>query len=121
MLIALVAILGFLLLVFFIAATTKFLIGLVFLLLVATVCGAIAEHMLHYDGDGIATTAGVGLIGSLLGWLIAKLLHLPMLVHIAGLPVVWTVIGSMVLVAGRKVFAPPPGSRRLGSGKGLLR
>jgi uncharacterized membrane protein YeaQ/YmgE (transglycosylase-associated protein family) len=121
MLIALIAILAFLLAVFAITKVVGFLIGLVFLLLVATLCGAIAEHMLHYDGGGIATTAGVGLVGSVVGWLIASLFHFPMLVHIAGLPIVWTVIGSLVLVAGMKVVAPPSRRRLLGSGKGLLR
>ncbi len=121
MLIALIAILAFLLAVFAITKVVGFLIGLVFLLLVATLCGAIAEHMLHYEGNGIAATAGVGLVGSVVGWLIASLFHFPMLVHIAGLPIVWTVIGSLVLVAGMKVVMPPSRRHQLSSGKGLLR
>ncbi|HLZ69488.1 MAG TPA: hypothetical protein VKV26_06190 [Dehalococcoidia bacterium] len=121
MLIALIAILAFLLAVFAITKVVAFLIGLVFLLLVATLCGAIAEHMLHYDSDGILTTVGVGLVGSVIGWLIARVLHLPTWPHIASLPIVWTVVGSLVLVAGMKVVSPPSRRRQLGSGKGLLR
>jgi len=107
MLIALVAILLFLLVFFMIAKVVAFLIGLVFLLLVAAICGAIAEKVLHYDGGGIGTTVGVGLTGAIVGWLLAKILHLPLALHIAGLPVLWTIVGSMIMVSGLKVVAPP--------------
>lgn len=121
MLIALVAILAFLLAIFLIMKVVAFLVGLVFLLLVAALCGAIAEHLLHYEGGGILRTVGVGLIGSLIGFLIAKLFHLPTWPHLAGLPVVWTVVGSLVLVAGMKVVSPPARHARLGSGRGVTR
>jgi len=121
MLIALAAILVFLLAIFLIMKVVAFLVGLVFLLLVAVVCGAIAEHLLHYESGGIVRTTGVGLIGSLVGVIIAKVFHLPTWPHLAGLPILWTVVGSLVLVAGMKVFVPPSRHARLGSGRGVTR
>jgi len=121
MLIALVAILAFLLAFLLIAKVVSLLIGLVFLLLVAVLCGAIAEKLLHYEGGGIVTTAGVGLIGSVVGLVIAKILHLPTWPHIAHLPVVWTVVGSLVLVAGMKVIAPPAAHNRIHGPRNVTR
>jgi uncharacterized membrane protein YeaQ/YmgE (transglycosylase-associated protein family) len=116
MLIALVAVLAFLLVFLLIAKVVAVVVGLVWLLLVALLCGAIAERILHYKEGGIASTIGVGLIGSVIGWLIAKILHLPTWPHIASLPVVWTIVGSLILVTGMKVFAPPSSRARLRSG-----
>jgi uncharacterized membrane protein YeaQ/YmgE (transglycosylase-associated protein family) len=114
MLIVAVAILAFLLALFLILKVVGFLVGLVWLLLIATLCGWIAERLLHYREGGIGTTAGIGLVGAVIGWVLAKVLHLPMAPHIAGLPILWTVVGSLVLVAGMRVAAP---MRRLPSGR----
>jgi uncharacterized membrane protein YeaQ/YmgE (transglycosylase-associated protein family) len=110
MLIALVAILAFLLVLFMVLKVVAALVGLVWLLLIATLCGAIAESLLHYREGGIAATTGVGLIGAVIGVVIAKVLHFPTLVSIGHLPVLWTVVGSIVLVSGLKVVTP---NRRL--------
>lgn len=114
MLIVAVAILAFLLALFLILKVVAVLVGLVWLLLIATLCGWIAERVLHYHEGGIGTTAGVGLIGALIGWVLAKVLHLPLAPHIAGLPILWTVAGSFLLVGGMRVAAPV---RRLSSGR----
>src|SRR5438034_686774 len=98
MLIALGAVLVFILVLFAILAVAKVLMDLVLLLLIATICGAIAESVLDYHPGGIGTTAGVGLIGAIVGWLLAKLVHLPTLVTIGHIPILWTVIGSVLLV-----------------------
>ena len=114
MLIALAAILAFLLVFFLVVKVVAFFTGLVFLLLVALVCGWIAESALHYKKGGIGTTVGVGLLGAVVGWLLAKLLHLPTMVAVAHLPVLWTIVGSMALVGTMKVMAPS--RKRLASG-----
>jgi uncharacterized membrane protein YeaQ/YmgE (transglycosylase-associated protein family) len=119
MLIALVAILAVLLVFFMVLKVVAVLVGLVWLLLIATICGAIAESALHYREGGIGTTAGVGLVGALVGWLIAKVLHVWMGPSIAHLPIIWTVIGSFVLVGTMKVVVPV--NRRLGTGRGMTR
>jgi uncharacterized membrane protein YeaQ/YmgE (transglycosylase-associated protein family) len=114
MMIAAVAILAFILALFLILKVVSVLVGLVWLLLIATLCGWIAESLLHYREGGIGTTAGVGLLGAVIGWVLAKVLHLPLAPHIAGLPILWTLVGSVALVAGLRVAAP---MRRLNSGR----
>jgi len=106
MLIAIVAILAFILALFAILAVAKVLMGLVLLLLIATLCGAIAESVLDYHPGGIGATAGVGLIGAVIGLVLAKILHLPTWPHFANVPILWTVIGSVLLVGGMRVVAP---------------
>ena len=115
MLIALAAILAFLLVFFLVAKVVAFFTGLVFLLLVALMCGWIAEKALHYKRGGLGSTIGVGLLGAVIGWLIAKLVHLPTAPTIAHLPVLWTIVGSIALVGTMKVIAPP--RKRLASGR----
>ncbi|MHB8577973.1 MAG: hypothetical protein ACYDCQ_21895 [Dehalococcoidia bacterium] len=106
MLIALVAILAFLLAIFVILKVFALLIGLVWFLLIATLCGAIAESVMHYRSGGIGTTAGVGLLGALVGLVFAKILGLPMWPHFAGIPILWTIVGSIGLVGTMRVVAP---------------
>ncbi len=118
MLIALGAILAFLLVLFLVLKVVGFLLGLVWLLLIATVCGAVAERMLHYRQGGILATTGVGLVGAVVGTLLAHILHLPTQPAIAHLPILWTVAGSFALVGTMKVVAP---SRRLQGGRGISR
>ncbi len=118
MLIALGAILAFLLVLFLVLKVVGFLLGLVWLLLIATVCGAIAERVLHYRQGGVLATTGVGLVGALIGTLLAHILHLPTQPAIAHLPILWTVAGSFALVGTMKVVAP---ARRLQAGRNLPR
>jgi uncharacterized membrane protein YeaQ/YmgE (transglycosylase-associated protein family) len=115
MVLALAAVLAFLLVFFLVVKAVAFLIGLVYLLLVALVCGWLAEELVGYKKGGIGTTVGVGLLGALIGWLIAKLFHLPMLIHLAGLPVIWTIVGGAVLAFAMKIMAPT--RKRLTSGQ----
>ncbi|HZU75599.1 MAG TPA: hypothetical protein VFA70_02475 [Dehalococcoidia bacterium] len=116
MVLALAAILAVLLVFFLVLKVVGVLIGLVWLLLVATLCGAIGESVVHYKQGGIGTTVGVGLVGALVGWLIAHLFHLWMGPTVAHLPLIWTVVGSIALVGTMKVVAPV--NRRLSSGRG---
>ena len=107
MVLALVAILAVLLVFFLVLKVVAVLTGLVWLLLVAALCGAIAEHTLHYKEGGIGTTVVVGLVGALLGWLFASIFHLPTGPHLGTpLPVLWTIVGSFALVGTMKVVSP---------------
>jgi uncharacterized membrane protein YeaQ/YmgE (transglycosylase-associated protein family) len=77
-------------------------IQIVVWLLVALVCGAIAESILGYTHIGLLGSTGVGLIGALAGSWLASALHLPSLIvlSIAGVNVelVWALLGSILLV-----------------------
>ncbi len=78
------------------------LIQIVVWLLVAVVCGAVAEAILGYTHVGLLGSTGVGLIGALLGSWLASVAHLPplLIVSIAGIDIelIWALVGSILLV-----------------------
>jgi uncharacterized membrane protein YeaQ/YmgE (transglycosylase-associated protein family) len=76
------------------------LMGLLLLLLIAAVAGAIGQSIAGYSLGGCLVSAAVGLIGALLGGWLAGVTGLPELfvVQIGGwaFPVVWAIIGATV-------------------------
>jgi uncharacterized membrane protein YeaQ/YmgE (transglycosylase-associated protein family) len=77
--------------------------GFLILLLIAAICGAIAQGLVGYSTGGCLISAVVGIIGALLGYWIARQLNLPLLltINVQGqpFPVVWSIIGSSIFVA----------------------
>ena len=73
------------------------------LLLIAAATGAIGQALAGYSLGGCLVSAGVGLLGALIGVWIAGGLGLPtfFVVDVGGFdfPVVWSIIGSGLLVA----------------------
>lgn len=88
--------------------------ALVLLLLIAAVCGAVGQLFAGSRSRGWIVSTGMGLVGAWLGMRMADALTLPTmyLVETPGVdfPVVWSVIGSALLVAVLGVL--PPGRRR---------
>jgi uncharacterized membrane protein YeaQ/YmgE (transglycosylase-associated protein family) len=89
------------------------LIGVLVLLLVAAIAGAIGQSIAGYSLGGCLVSSAVGLIGALLGGWLAGALGLPELfvVNIGGwpFPVIWAIIGATlfalvigVLTRGRR-------------------
>ncbi len=78
-------------------------LDLLVLLLVAGVCGAAGQALAGYSRGGCLASIAVGFVGALLGLWIAGILGLPELltIQIGGnaFPIVWSVIGSALLVA----------------------
>jgi len=74
------------------------LMGFLFLLLIASICGAIGQSLAGYSFGGCFVSIVVGFIGAWLGPLIANELDLPIFytINIQGkdFPVVWSIIGS---------------------------
>jgi uncharacterized membrane protein YeaQ/YmgE (transglycosylase-associated protein family) len=74
------------------------------LLLVAAICGSIGQALVGYSVGGCLISAVVGFIGALFGsWLAVQLgLPEPLPVQIGSetFPILWSIIGSAVLVAG---------------------
>lgn len=72
------------------------------LLLIAALCGAIGQAFVGYSVGGCLMSAVVGFLGALLGMWIASELALPVffVVDVGGydFPVVWSILGSAVLV-----------------------
>lgn len=77
--------------------------GVLLLLLIAAVCGGIAQTLVGYSRGGCVISIVVGFIGALLGWWIATTLDLPLLfqINIEGrnFPVLWSIIGGVIFVS----------------------
>jgi len=73
------------------------------LLLVAGICGAIAQAIVGYSRGGCLVSIALGFIGALLGMWVAGALGLPELfaVNIGGknFPIIWSIIGAALFVA----------------------
>ena len=72
------------------------------LVLVAAICGSIGQALVGVSVGGCALSAVVGFIGAVIGMWLARQAHLPepLLVTVGGesFPVLWSVIGSALLV-----------------------
>jgi uncharacterized membrane protein YeaQ/YmgE (transglycosylase-associated protein family) len=79
------------------------LIEFLLLLLIAGVCGSIAQGLAGYSRGGCLVSIVLGLIGALLGTWLARLLGIGeiLAVQVGGqpFPIVWSVIGAALFVA----------------------
>ena len=79
------------------------LTGLIVLLIIAAVCGAIGKALVGVGRGGLLTTIALGFIGALMGaWLAARLnLSEPFMVNVGGesFPSLWSIIGSALFIA----------------------
>jgi uncharacterized membrane protein YeaQ/YmgE (transglycosylase-associated protein family) len=89
--------------------------GLLILLLVAGVCGAVAQGIVGYTHGGCLVSIALGFIGALFGNWLSGLLNLPepFMVQIGGksFPVLWSIIGAALFVGMLNLLSfrrPPP-------------
>lgn len=79
------------------------LTGLLILLIIAFVCGAIGKGLVGVGSGGLFTTIALGFIGALVGpWLASRLnLAEPFVLNVGGesFPILWSIIGSAVFIA----------------------
>jgi uncharacterized membrane protein YeaQ/YmgE (transglycosylase-associated protein family) len=79
------------------------LLGLLLLLLVAAVAGALGQAIVGYSAGGCLVSIALGFVGALLGgWLAGQLgLPEPFPITIQGqpFPLVWSIIGAALFVA----------------------
>ncbi len=79
------------------------LLDFVILLIIAAVCGAVGQALAGYSVGGCITSILVGFVGAVIGSWIANTLGLPevLAINVGGrsFPVVWSVLGSALLVA----------------------
>lgn len=80
-------------------------------LLIAGLCGAVAQLIVGYTRGGCLASVLFGIVGALLGSWLAAALGLPGIVQVYGIDIVWTIIGSALFVA---VLALALGYRRGG-------
>lgn len=84
------------------------ILGFLVLVLIAAICGAIGQALVGYSVGGCLISSVVGFIGAFLGRWLAMQFNLPpiLTVNIEGqpFPIVWSIIGSVVLVAIAALF-----------------
>ncbi len=77
--------------------------GLILLVVIAAVCGAVGKAIAGGARGGLVVSTALGFIGALIGpWIAARLkLPEPFIVQISGhpFPVLWSIIGAALLVA----------------------
>jgi uncharacterized membrane protein YeaQ/YmgE (transglycosylase-associated protein family) len=81
-------------------------------LVIAGLCGALAQLLVGYTRGGCIASLLVGFIGALIGSWLASTLHMPTILPIAGVDVVWTIIGAAIFTALLALIMG--GSRRVG-------
>src|SRR5262245_4198708 len=83
--------------------TNMTLLEIVVLLIVAGICGGVAQAIGGYSHGGCLTSIVLGFIGAVLGAWLARQVGLPELLTVkAGdqsFPVIWSVIGAALFVA----------------------
>ena len=91
------------------------LVGVLLLILVGAVCGAIAQMIVGFSVGGLLASIVVGFLGALLGTWIAREIHLPSLlaVRIEGysIDILWSILGAILLLlvlslARRRTYGP---------------
>lgn len=84
-------------------------IDLLLMLLVAGLCGSIAQAIVGYSRGGCLASIALGLIGALFGAWLARAMNLPELFSIQfgaqPFPIVWSVIGASLFVAVLSLLA----------------
>jgi uncharacterized membrane protein YeaQ/YmgE (transglycosylase-associated protein family) len=81
----------------------------ILLLIVAGVCGAVAQSLVGYSHTGCLGSIALGFIGALLGPWLQRELGLPeiFMLNIGGqqFPIVWAIIGAVLFSAVLSLFA----------------
>ena len=79
------------------------LTGLIFLIIIAAICGAVGKALAGGARGGLLVSVALGFVGALFGPWIARKLDLsePFVLHVGGesFPVLWSIIGAAVFVA----------------------
>jgi len=87
------------------------LLGFIFLLIIASISGALGARIAGRRGMGCLASIVLGFIGALIGTFIARQLELPLFPWIRfgahPFPLVWAVLGAAFFVALLNLFSRP--------------
>lgn len=90
------------------------LISFLFMLIIASLAGAIGAALAGRHRTGCLPSIALGFIGAIIGSYIAQKLDLPLFFWLRfgsyKFPVIWAVFGSALLVAFLNLFTPRPRS-----------
>jgi uncharacterized membrane protein YeaQ/YmgE (transglycosylase-associated protein family) len=82
------------------------------LLLIAAVCGAVAQAIAGFSRGGLLVSIAVGFIGALLGMWLQRVTGLPEIftVQVGGnaFPIIWSIIGGVLFAAVVSLITRPP-------------
>jgi uncharacterized membrane protein YeaQ/YmgE (transglycosylase-associated protein family) len=77
--------------------------GLIVLLIIAAICGAIGKTLAGGGRGGLLVSTALGFIGALFGPWVAHLFGLsePFVLHVSGqsFPILWSIVGAALFVA----------------------
>lgn len=86
------------------------LLEFLLLLLIAGICGSVAQALVGFGRGGCLVSVALGFIGALVGTWMARTFDLPEIfaIQIAGqtFPIVWSIIGAVVVVLIIGLLAP---------------
>ena len=92
--------------------------GVLVLLLIAGICGAVAEALVGFSAGGCLVSMAVGLVGAFVGSWLAFRLGLPGIlvfeIEAQEIDVVWTIIGAMVFLVPLALFRSVTRGRKSG-------
>ena len=87
------------------------------LLVVAGICGAVAQAIAGFSRGGCLVAVAVGFIGALIGMWLQKLTELPEILTIevgeTKFPIVWSIIGGVLFAVVVGLLTRPRGVSRL--------
>jgi uncharacterized membrane protein YeaQ/YmgE (transglycosylase-associated protein family) len=87
------------------------IIEFLLLLLIAGICGSVAQAMVGFSRGGCLVSIALGFIGALLGTWLARLAGLPELLNIQlsgqSFPIIWSIIGAALFAAVLALIARP--------------
>jgi len=90
-------------------------VELLILLLIAGICGSLAQALVGYSHGGCLVSIVLGLIGALIGTWLARLAGLPEILSVQvgnqPFPLVWSIIGAALFVAVLNLLSRRSGSR----------
>jgi uncharacterized membrane protein YeaQ/YmgE (transglycosylase-associated protein family) len=75
------------------------LISLLILLIVAAICGSIGSAIAGYSNQGCLVNIAIGFIGAIIGSYLSYELHAPRFFYLAGIPVIWAILGAALFMA----------------------
>lgn len=87
------------------------LVELLVLLLIAGICGSLAQALAGFHRGGCLLSVALGFIGALVGMWMARSLGLPepLAIQVGGraFPIVWSIIGAAVVVIVVSLLTAP--------------
>lgn len=91
-------------------------LGILLLVLLGAICGAVAEAIVGYSPGGFFVSVAVGFLGAWIGTWLAGVLHMPsaLVVRVEGyaIDVVWAILGAILLLLVVSLFRRSPYYRR---------